>query len=143
MVTRMMKRRELPKPTEGELQLLGILWERGPSTVRELFEEVNAERPVVYTGVLKLLQIMTDKGLVLRDERERAHVYRAAVSQADTERRLLRELSERFFAGSAAQLALRALEMEKSSDEELDAIRKLIEKKAAASRAAGSLASVE
>ena len=69
-----------------------------------------------------------------RDERERAHVYRAALSQADTERRLLRELSERFFAGSAAQLALRALEMEKSSDEELDAIRKLIEKKAAASQ---------
>ena len=100
MVRRMVKKRELPKPTEGELQLLGILWERGPSTVRELFEEVNAERPVVYTGVLKLLQIMTEKGLVLRDERERAHVYRAAVSQADTEQRLLRELSERFFAGS-------------------------------------------
>ncbi|MCU1292654.1 MAG: transcriptional repressor, CopY family [Bryobacterales bacterium] len=130
----MVKKRKLPRPTEGELQLLGILWERGPATVRELFEEVNAERPVVYTGVLKLLQIMTEKGLVLRDERERAHVYRAAVSQADTERRLLRELSERFFAGSAAQLALRALEMEKSSDEELDAIRKLIERKAAASQ---------
>jgi BlaI family penicillinase repressor len=92
------------------------------------------DAPVVYTGVLKLLQIMTEKGLVLRDERERAHVYRAAVSQADTERRLLRELSERFFAGSAAQLALRALEMEKSSDEELDAIRKLIEKKATTSQ---------
>jgi len=134
IVIRMMKKRELPRPTEGELQLLGILWERGPSTVRDLFEEANAERPVVYTGVLKLLQIMTDKGLVLRDERERAHVYRAAVSQADTERRLLRELSERFFAGSAAQLALRALEMEKSSQEDLDAIRQLIEKKAAASQ---------
>ena len=132
MVAHMMKKRELPRPTEGELQLLGILWERGPSTVRELFEEVNAERPVVYTGVLKLLQIMTDKGLVLRDERERAHVYRTAVSQADTERRLLRELSDRFFAGSAAQLALRALEMEKSSEEELEAIRQLIEKRAAA-----------
>ena len=126
MVTRMVKKREIPRPTDGELQLLGILWERGPATVRELFEEVNAGRPVVYTGVLKLLQIMTEKGLVLRDERERAHVYRAAVSQADTERRLLRELSERFFAGSAAQLALRALEMEKSSEEELEAIRKLI-----------------
>ena len=133
MVTRMVKKREIPRPTEGELELLGILWERGQATVRELFEEVNAKRPVVYTGVLKLLQIMTEKGLVLRDERERAHVYRAAVSQADTERRLLRELSERFFAGSAAQLALRALEMEKSSDEELDAIRKLIGEKSAAS----------
>jgi predicted transcriptional regulator len=129
----MVKKREIPRPTEGELQLLGILWERGQATVRELFEDVNAKRPVVYTGVLKLLQIMTEKGLVLRDERERAHVYRAAVSQADTERRLLRELSERFFAGSAAQLALRALEMEKSSDEELDAIRKLIGEKSAAS----------
>lgn len=129
----MVKKREIPRPTESELELLGILWERGQATVRELFEDVNAKRPVVYTGVLKLLQIMTEKGLVLRDERERAHVYRAAVSQADTERRLLRELSERFFAGSAAQLALRALEMEKSSDEELDAIRKLIGSKSAAS----------
>src|SRR5882757_9130350 len=131
MFGRMVKKRELPRPTEGELQLLGILWERGPSTVRELFEAVNAERPVVYTGVLKLLQIMTEKGLVQRDERERAHVYRAAVSQADTEIRFLREMSKRFFAGSAAQLALRALQMEKASDAELDAIRKLIAKKGA------------
>jgi BlaI family transcriptional regulator, penicillinase repressor len=129
MVWRMMKRRETPKPTESELELLGILWERGPVTVRELFEAVNLGRPVVYTGVLKLLQIMTEKGLVERDERVRAHVYRAAVSQADTERRFLQELSERFFAGSAAQLALRALQIEKASDEELEAIRQLIGKK--------------
>jgi predicted transcriptional regulator len=93
---------------------------------------VNTKREVVYTGVLKLLQIMTEKGLVERDERERAHVYRAAISQADTEVRFLRELSERFFAGSAAQLALRALEMEKASDAELDAIRRLIATKDAA-----------
>lgn len=129
IVSLMMKRREIPRPTDGELELLGILWERGPATVRELFEAVNLKRDVVYTGVLKLLQIMTEKGLVERDERERAHVYRPAVSQADTEVRFLRELSERFFAGSAAQLALRALEMEKSSDAELDAIRNLIRKK--------------
>jgi BlaI family penicillinase repressor len=125
----MTKRQEIPRPTEGELELLGILWERGPATVRELFEAVNTKRMVVYTGVLKLLQIMAEKGLVERDERERAHVYRAAISQADTEARFLRELSERFFAGSAAQLALRALEMEKASDAELDAIRRLIAKK--------------
>ena len=125
----MMKKREVPRPTESELELLGILWERGPATVRELFEAVNTKRVVVYTGVLKLLQIMTEKGLVERDERERAHVYRPAVSQADTEVRFLRELSERFFSGSAAQLALRALEMEKASDSELDAIRALIAKK--------------
>ena len=118
-----------PRPTESELELLGILWERGSLTVRELFEAVNVGRPVVYTGVLKLLQIMAEKGLVERDERERAHLYRAAVSQADTESRFLRELSEKFFAGSAAQLALRALQIEKASDEELEAIRQLIEKK--------------
>ena len=128
----MVKKRGTPKPTESELELLGILWERGPVTVRELFEAVNMGRPVVYTGVLKLLQIMTEKGLVERDERERAHLYRAAVSQADTEQRFLRELSERFFAGSAAQLALRALQIEKASDEELDAIRELIGKKSVA-----------
>jgi predicted transcriptional regulator len=133
MVWRMVKKRETPKPTESELELLGILWERGPVTVRELFEAVNRGRPVVYTGVLKLLQIMTEKGLVERDERGRAHVYRAAVSQADTERRFLQELSEKFFAGSAAQLALRALQIEKASDEELEAIRQLIGKKSAAS----------
>lgn len=126
------KKRETPKPTESELELLGILWDRGPVTVRELFEAVNLGRPVVYTGVLKLLQIMTEKGLVERDERGRAHVYRAAVSQADTERRFLQELSEKFFAGSAAQLALRALQIEKASDEELDAIRELIGKKSVA-----------
>ena len=126
----MIRKRETPKPTESELELLGILWERGPLTVRELFEAVNVGRPVVYTGVLKLLQIMAEKGLVQRDERERAHLYRAAVSQADTEQRFLRELSEKFFAGSAAQLALRALQIEKASDEELEAIRQLIEKKA-------------
>jgi BlaI family penicillinase repressor len=128
----MLKKREIPRPTEGELELLEILWEKGPATVRELFDEVNVKRPVVYTGVLKLLQIMTEKGLVTRDERERAHVYLPAVSQADTEHRFLRELSDRFFAGSAAQLALRALEMETASEEELTAIRKLIARKSAA-----------
>lgn len=124
-----MKKQEIPRPTEGELELLGILWDRGPSTVRELFEAVNEKRDVVYTGVLKLMQIMTAKGLVVRDESERAHVYRAAVSQEATELRFLRELSDRFFAGSAAQLAMRALEMESASDAELDEIRKLIAKK--------------
>lgn len=111
--------------------MLGILWDRGPATVRDLFEAVNKKREVVYTGVLKLLQIMTEKGLVERDERERAHIYRAAISQSDTEVRFLRELSERFFAGSATQLALRALEMETATDAELNMIRKLIAKKQA------------
>jgi BlaI family transcriptional regulator, penicillinase repressor len=127
----MTKLSEIPKPTESEVELLSILWDRGAATVRELFAAVNEKRPVVYTGVLKLLQIMTDKGLVVRDESERAHVYRAAVEREATERRFVRELSERFFAGSAAQLALRALEMETASEEELDEIRKLLKRRKA------------
>ena len=125
----MMKNRETPKPTEGELELLTILWDRGQATVRDIFEAVNAQRPVVYTGVLKLMQIMTEKGLVTRDESERAHVYRAAIKREDAQRRFMRELSQRFFAGSAAQLALHALEMEQASEEELDEIRKLLKRR--------------
>ncbi|MEZ2347055.1 BlaI/MecI/CopY family transcriptional regulator [Terriglobus sp. RCC_193] len=121
--------RQIPKPTEGELELLTILWERGEATVRDVFEAVNERRAVVYTGVQKLMQIMLDKGLVERDATERAHVYRAAVAKEDTERRFMRELSDRFFAGSAAQLALRALEMEPASEEDLREIRTLIAKK--------------
>jgi len=121
--------KQVPKPTEGELELLTILWERGDATVRDVFEAVNERRPVVYTGVQKLMQIMLDKGLVERDATERAHIYRAAIAKEDTERRFMRELSDRFFAGSAAQLALRALEMEPASDKDLLEIRKLIAKK--------------
>lgn len=125
----MTNKHELPKPTESELELLTILWDRGQATVRELFEAVNVDRPVVYTGVLKLLQIMTDKGLVARDESERAHVYRAVVAREETQRRFMREISDRLFAGSAAQLALRALEMEPASEEDLNEIRKLLRRK--------------
>ena len=125
----MSKRRDDLKPTESELELLTILWDREQATVRDLYDAVNAQRPVVYTGVLKLLQIMTDKGLVKRDERERAHVYSAAVAREDTERQFMQELSKRFFAGSAAQMALRALEMEPASEEELDEIRKLLRRR--------------
>jgi BlaI family transcriptional regulator, penicillinase repressor len=125
----MKKSKEIPKPTEGELELLSILWKRGEATVRDVFIEVNETRPVVYTGVQKLMQIMLDKGLVLRDVTERAHVYRAAVAKEETEQRFLRDLSNRFFAGSAGQLALRALEMEQASEEELSEIRKLIGKR--------------
>jgi BlaI family penicillinase repressor len=124
-----MDKHELPKPTESELELLAILWDRGQATVRELFDAVNVHRPVVYTGVLKLLQIMTDKGLVARDESERAHVYRAVVAREETQRRFMREISDRLFAGSAAQLALRALEMETASEEDLNEIRKLLRRK--------------
>ena len=122
----MTKTKEAVRPTEGELEILAVLWERGSATVREVFEVISASRPMVYTGVLKLMQIMADKGLVKRDERARAHIYRAAVAKQDAERRFVRELSQRLFAGSAAQLALRALEMEPASKEELDEIGKLL-----------------
>ncbi len=119
----------LPKPTEAELELLRVLWERGPSTVREVHETVNQHRSTGYTTVLKLMQIMTDKGLVDRDETERAHVYRPSTTQEAMQTQIIRDLSERLFAGSAAQLALHALAMEPATAEELREIRKLIESK--------------
>ena len=122
----MMKTKETIRPTEGELEILSVVWERGSATVREVYEAISAERPMVYTGVLKLMQIMADKGLVIRDESARAHVYRAAVEKDETERRFVRDLSQRLFAGSAAQLALRALEMEPATEEEVAEIRKLL-----------------
>jgi len=119
----------LPKPTEAELELLRILWEKESATVREIYDAWNATRPSGYTTVLKLLQIMTTKGLVVRDEANRAHLYRAAMSQDTTQNELLKDLSVRLFSGSAAQLALHALAMEPASADELDAIRALIDSK--------------
>jgi BlaI family transcriptional regulator, penicillinase repressor len=119
----------LPRPTEAELELLRILWEKQPATVRDVHDGLNAGRDVGYTTVLKLMQIMTSKGLVVRDEANRAHLYRAAVSQDATQNELLRDLSLRLFSGSAAQLALHALAMEPASADELDAIRALIDRK--------------
>jgi predicted transcriptional regulator len=124
-----LKQRYLPKPTEGELELLRVLWEKGSATVRDLHDELSKERAVGYTTVLKLLQIMTEKGLVERDEVGRAHVYRPAASQEETQSQLLRDLSERIFSGSAAQLAMHALSTEPVSSEELEEIRKLIHRK--------------
>lgn len=126
-----MKHREedLPKPTEGELELLQVLWERDSATVRDLYDAMNQKRPVGYTSVLKQLQIMTEKGLVRRDEAERAHVYRTSLSQEETQNQFLKDLSDRLFSGSAAQLALHALTMEPASAEDLSEIRHLIEQK--------------
>ncbi len=117
----------LPRPTESELELLRILWEKEPATVREIYDALNEEKLSGYTTVLKLLQIMTTKGLVFRDEANRAHVYRAAISQDAMQSKLLKDLSVRLFAGSAAQLALHALAMEPASDAELEEIRALIQ----------------
>ena len=125
----------LPRPTEAELELLRILWEKEPATVREIYDALDVRRAVGYTTVLKLMQIMTTKGLVVRDEANRAHVYRAAVSQDETQNEILKDLSLRLFSGSAAQLALHALALEPASTDELDAMRALIDKKRKEARA--------
>jgi BlaI family penicillinase repressor len=122
----------LPRPTESELELLRILWDKQPATVRDIFEALNHDKPSGYTTVLKMLQIMTVKGLVVRDEANRAHVYRASISQDEMQSKMLKDLSVRLFSGSAAQLALHALAMEPAGNAELDAIRQLIQKKSAA-----------
>lgn len=119
----------IPRPTESELELLQILWEKQPATVREIHDALNEEKSSGYTTVLKLLQIMTAKGLVVRDEANRAHVYRAALSQDLMQSKILKDLSKRLFSGSAAQLALHALSMEPATENELAEIRALIEHK--------------
>ena len=124
---------QIPRATESELELLRILWEKQPATVRDIYEALNEERRSGYTTVLKLLQIMTAKGLVVRDEANRAHVYRAAVSQDAMQSKMLKDLSMRLFSGSAAQLALHALAMEPAGSAELDEIRALLQKRAALS----------
>lgn len=118
---------ELPLPTDAELGILQVLWRRGSSTVREVKQELERERVVGYTTVLKLLQIMHEKGLVERDESERSHRYTAAVAETATERRLVGELIDRGFSGSAGRLVLRALSARKASAEELAEIRRLID----------------
>ena len=112
------------KPTDAELGILRVLWARGPSTVREVAVELG--RDTGYTTVLKLLQIMTEKRLVRRDESSRTHVYEAAFTQDHTERQLVTDLLDRLFDGSAAKLVLQALASNRTTPEELDEIRKLI-----------------
>jgi predicted transcriptional regulator len=112
------------KPTDAELAILRVLWSRGPSTVRQIAEDMGREAG--YTTILKLLQIMTEKRLVVRDEAARTHVYQAAYTQDQTQRQLVTDLLERAFDGSAAKLVLQALAASKTSPEELAEIRKLL-----------------
>ena len=120
------------KPTDGELTILRVLWRQGPSTVRQVVEAL--EQPSGYTTVLKLLQIMTEKGLVRRDERERTHVYASTYSEDQTQRKLVTDLMDRAFGGSAAKLVLQALSTNPASREELDEIKRLLDKKRGGSR---------
>ncbi|HLL53929.1 MAG TPA: BlaI/MecI/CopY family transcriptional regulator [Myxococcaceae bacterium] len=119
----------LPQPTRAELTLLRVLWKQGRCTVRQVHEALQQtqDKGTVYTTVLKLLQNMAEKGLVRRDERERTHVYEAAINEQKTQRELLRDLMDRAFGGSAASLVLQALSMKKASPEESEEIRKLLD----------------
>ncbi|HEV2146926.1 MAG TPA: BlaI/MecI/CopY family transcriptional regulator [Longimicrobiaceae bacterium] len=117
-----------PQPTPAELEILRVLWERGPSTVREVHDALHRTEPVGYTTVLKMLQIMTDKGLVRRNEAQRAHVYEAQRTQEATQRQLVGDLLERAFGGSTATLVVRALSERPASGEELDEIRALLDR---------------
>jgi len=116
-----MKRR----PTDAELAILRVLWNRGPSTVREVAEAMR--HTGAYTTVLKTLQIMTEKGLVRRNDSERTHVYESAVSETVTQRHLVSDLMHRVFEGSAAKLVLQALQAGKASPDELAEIRRLLD----------------
>ena len=118
---------ELPRPTDAELEILKVLWRRGPSTVREVFETLGETKGTGYTTVLKLMQIMADKGLVVRDESERAHRYEAAAPEDETQRRLVGDLLRKAFDGGAAKLVMQALSTERASAEELSEIRRMLD----------------
>ena len=117
-----------PRPTGGELEILQVLWSRGPSTVREVHEVLTETKPGTgYTTVLKLMQIMAEKGLVSREEKSRAHVYTAQIPREQTQRQIVRELLDGVFAGSAARLVMQALSAKKASPEELSEIRHMLD----------------
>ena len=120
-----MEKKPSSKPTRTEVEILGILWNRGPSTVREMHERLSTERPIGYTGVLKLLQNMFGKGLVRRNQSGRAHVYQA-VEPAKAKRQLISDLMQRAFGGSASQLVLHLLKDEIATPEEIEEIRRML-----------------
>jgi BlaI family transcriptional regulator, penicillinase repressor len=117
----------LSRPTDAELAILRVLWSRGPSTVRQVHEALRRDRETGYTTVLKLMQIMTEKGLVERDESERTHVYQARFTQEATQQRLVSDLLEKAFGGSASQLVMQALAAKPASADELAQIRQLLD----------------
>ena len=123
-----MKSRSIPRPTDAELGILRVLWEQGPSSVRQVHIALKSQAPTGYTTALKLLQIMTEKGLVERDESQRPQIYRPVLPREQTERQLVRHLLDRAFGGSAQRLVMQALEVNQASAEELAQIEKLLNK---------------
>ncbi|HXT16310.1 MAG TPA: BlaI/MecI/CopY family transcriptional regulator [Gemmatimonadaceae bacterium] len=116
-----------PVPTPAELELLRLLWRHGPQTVRDVHERIKRRRDIGYTTVLKTLQVMAEKGLVTRDESSRSHVYAAAVHETAVKRRLVSDLVESAFDGSAAGLVMQALSTRRASPEEIKEIRRLLD----------------
>jgi predicted transcriptional regulator len=116
-----------PRPTDAELEILTVLWSRGPSTVREVHEAITRRRPAQYSTVLKFMQIMAEKGLVRRDEKQRAHIYEAARPREWTQQQLAGDLLRRAFNGSARSLMMGALASRKTSKEELAELRRLLD----------------
>ena len=116
-----------PRPTDAELEILAVLWSRGRGTVRDVHETIAARRPTQYTTILKLMQIMAEKGLVKRDEQQRAHIYQPARPPEWTQRQLAGDLLQRAFSGSASRLMLGALSARKASKEELAEMRRLLD----------------
>jgi BlaI family penicillinase repressor len=115
-----------PRPTDAELAILHVLWEHGPSTVREVHDRTADSRAVGYTTTLKMLQVMTKKGLTLRETVRNQHLYRAQQGQRETQRRLLRDLLDRAFGGSVSRLVVQALASKRASPEEMREIRRLL-----------------
>ena len=122
-----MKQEPLQKPTVSELEILRVLWARGPSTVREVHDAMSEKKALGYTTVLKLLQIMTTKGTVRRNEDQRAHVYEACQPATETKRQLVGDVLQRVFEGSASELMIHALEGRRTSKKELDELRRLLD----------------
>jgi predicted transcriptional regulator len=118
---------ELPRPTDAELEILTVLWSIGPATVRDVYNVIVRRRQAQYSTVLKFMQIMSEKGLVVRDEAQRAHVYRPAKSREWTQQRLAGDLLDRAFSGSAKALLMGALSARKASAKELAELRKVLD----------------
>jgi predicted transcriptional regulator len=122
-----MTRKSLGRPTDAELAILRILWDRGACTVRQVHDLLAPPQPIGYTTVLKTMQIMFDKGLLERDEAQRAHLYTARVTEEQTQQGLVRDLLDRAFSGSAARMAMQALSTRQASPEEIEEIKRLLE----------------
>ena len=116
-----------PRPTDAELAILRVLWQRGACTVRQVHDALSSERSAAYTTALKMLQIMTEKGLVRRDASDRTHVYQARLSEEQTQRQLVRDLLDRAFGGSYSKLVMQALSAKRATPDELNEIRRLLE----------------